>query len=320
MKFTVDVIIPTYKRSVFLDRAIESVLSQSYECVNVIVVDDNNPEDDFRIATEELMKKYDNTSRVTYLKHSCNKNGAAARNTGIRHSKAEFIAFLDDDDWYKPDKISNQMDQIVGLGHDWGGVCCYHSRRYKNYAYAIYSVNKNNTGNYSYEFLVGNTSTPSSTLLIRAFVFERIGFFDESFERHQDLEFLMRFYRSFKMAISPNYDVCMQIEGFRNYPNSQKAFEIKEKFLNTFREDINAFDETSKIQIFKSQWFEVACLFLTNRDFKKAMMLFKKYIFVNGEFAIVDFVRVLFFLLSGYIPFVKRITAFCLGITIYKKF
>ncbi len=316
----VTVIIPTYKRSLYLGRAIESVLSQSYSNIQIIIVDDNNPEDEFRKKTESLMSQYLNNSAVVYLQHEKNKNGAAARNTGIKYSNAEYIAFLDDDDFYKPDKILNQMNVLQRRDETWGGCCCFHSRRYKSYAYAIYSVNKNNTGKYSKEFLIGETSTPSSTLLVRASVFQHIGNFDESFERHQDLEFLMRFYRSYKMKVSCNFDVCMQTEGFRNYPNSQKAFEIKSKFLNTFQEDIGLFDKKEQSLIYKNQWFEVACLFLKDRDLKNAFRLFKKHVFVKGQIKLIDYVRVSFFLITGYFPVIRKITSYILGITLYRNY
>ncbi|MEI6865492.1 glycosyltransferase family 2 protein [Flavicella sp.] len=316
----VDVIIPSYKRPIYLSRAIDSVLSQTYSKVRAIVVDDNNFGDAFREETQKMMQKYIGNPKVIYLKHEVNKNGAAARNTGIRYSKADYIAFLDDDDFYKPDKIRNQVEKISNLDDTWGGVCCFHTRRYKNYTFAIYSVKEKESGNYAFDFLSGITSTPSSTLLVRRSLFNTIGLFDESFVRHQDLEFLMRFYRSYKMAVSPNYDVYMQTEGFRNYPNSKQAFQIKAKFLKTFEVDISSFDMNMQMKIMKNQWFEVACLFLKEKDYKSARDLFNKFIFVEGVIKFKDILRVLFFLISGYFPRFKKITSCFLGLTIYRKY
>lgn len=316
----VDVIIPTYKRSVYLKRAIESVLCQSYKNVKIIVVDDNNEGDEFREETKKTMQLYKGNSRVVYLKHKTNKNGAAARNTGIRFSDAKFVAFLDDDDFFLPKKIERQMDALENLDSKWGGSFCFHARRYKNYAYTIYSAEIKKTGNYCYEFLSGITSFPSSTILIKREVFDDIGFFDETFKRHQDWEFLVRFFRNYKMVISPFYDTYMQIEGFRNYPNSKQAYNIKVKFLDKYKQDILCFNENEQKAVNKFQWFEVACLFLKDQDFKNAKRIFKNYVFVNKNIKINDLARVAFFLFSGYFPILKKGMAVLLGSTRYSNF
>lgn len=79
----VSVIIPTYKGSSALNRAIDSVLCQSYKEIEIIVVDDNDPTSDERKNTEALMSRYIGDKRIRYIKHQRNSNGAVARNTGI---------------------------------------------------------------------------------------------------------------------------------------------------------------------------------------------------------------------------------------------
>lgn len=105
----VSVIIPTYKRSRFLRRAIESVLLQDYPSIEVVVVDDNEPDSVFRLETERLMSLYANDNRVLYIKNSRNLGGALARNEGIRAATGDYITFLDDDDIYLPQKVSVQI-------------------------------------------------------------------------------------------------------------------------------------------------------------------------------------------------------------------
>ena len=58
MKSLISIVIPTYKRATMLDRAINSCLTQSYQNIEVIVVDDNNPDSEYRKITSEMMKKY----------------------------------------------------------------------------------------------------------------------------------------------------------------------------------------------------------------------------------------------------------------------
>ena len=96
----VSVIITTFGGDSKLRRAIASVLNQTYTDVEAIVVDDNDPKSEARVKTESIMQQYECDTRVVYLKHSHNMNGAAARNTGIKEARGSYIAFLDDDDYF----------------------------------------------------------------------------------------------------------------------------------------------------------------------------------------------------------------------------
>ena len=109
----VSIIIPTYKRGInFLDRAIKSVIYQTYTNIEIIVVDDNacSSLKVFRDNNEELLKKY---PYISFLKNKTNMGGALSRNEGIKKSNGKFITFLDDDDIYLPKKIEHQVDFMV---------------------------------------------------------------------------------------------------------------------------------------------------------------------------------------------------------------
>lgn len=82
----VSVIIPTYKRSDCLPNAIKSVLNQTYKDIEIIVVDDNDPESEYRKNTEKVMEGFSQYSNVIYIKHDINRNGSVARNTGFKDS------------------------------------------------------------------------------------------------------------------------------------------------------------------------------------------------------------------------------------------
>lgn len=102
----VTVIIPTYKRPHLVVRAINSVLVQTHRQLEVLVVDDCS-QDDTQSAVVAI-----GDSRVRYLQHNRNKGLPAARNTGIRAAQGEYIAFLDDDDQWRTDKIEKQLQKI----------------------------------------------------------------------------------------------------------------------------------------------------------------------------------------------------------------
>jgi glycosyltransferase involved in cell wall biosynthesis len=105
---TVSVVIPAYNQANYLAEAVQSVLDQTYANLEVIVVNDASTD-----HTDEVMDKY-NDPRIKYLVHSENRYAASARNTGIRASRGELIAFLDADDRYHPEKLKTQVEFLAG--------------------------------------------------------------------------------------------------------------------------------------------------------------------------------------------------------------
>jgi glycosyltransferase involved in cell wall biosynthesis len=97
----VSAIVPTYNRGYIVGNAIESILSQTYDKVEVIVVDDGSTDN-----TQEKLKEYGDRIRVVYQKNS---GPSAARNRGIELSRGEIIAFLDSDDIWLPTKLERQV-------------------------------------------------------------------------------------------------------------------------------------------------------------------------------------------------------------------
>lgn len=120
----ISVIITTYKRSEFLPLAIESVLNQGYKNFEVLVVDDNGNDGEDRKNVELIMKKYEENSKVLYLKYDENKGACFARNYGIKNSKGEYIAFLDDDDEFYPTKLEKMYKLLVKNKEKKVGIVC----------------------------------------------------------------------------------------------------------------------------------------------------------------------------------------------------
>lgn len=116
MNHKVSVIIPSYKREAkILKRAIETVISQTYDNVEVVVVDDNAGEllKQYRQNIEEMMKDYAHHPKVIYKQNQENLGGALARNEGIASATGDYITFLDDDDVYLPNKVNNQLKYML---------------------------------------------------------------------------------------------------------------------------------------------------------------------------------------------------------------
>lgn len=105
---SVSVIIPTYNRAHLIGRAIQSVLNQTYQDFEIIVVDDGSMDN-----TNEIIKDFQiQDKRIRYIKHEKNKGGAVARNTGIKDAKGEYISFLDSDDEWLKNKLESEIDVL----------------------------------------------------------------------------------------------------------------------------------------------------------------------------------------------------------------
>lgn len=195
----VSVVIPTYKRPNTVSRAIQSVLGQTYDNIEIIVVDDNNPSTPEREATECVMTQYQLNPQVTYIQHECNKNGSAARNTGWRQANGKYITFIDDDDEISSLKIEKQVDCMESLDSSWGACyTAYHTLMRDGTAQK--SANSE-IGNVYLRTLMRNFYVGSgSNLLLRKSAVDEIGGYDESFRRNQDIEFMVRIFEKYKVA------------------------------------------------------------------------------------------------------------------------
>ena len=123
----ITVITPTYKRHQYLKNAIDSVLAQTYSDFELIVVDDNPPGSEERVRTEDVIREFSDP-RVHYIKNEKNLGGAGSRNRAIEMAKGEYIAFLDDDDMYLPDRLRVQYEAMKE--HDWE-VCVMDGATFK---------------------------------------------------------------------------------------------------------------------------------------------------------------------------------------------
>lgn len=109
----VSVVVPTYKRPEMLRVALDSIAQQTYENVEVVLVDDNGLCSKYDNDTKVLVDEYCNIfDRFIFVKNSINMGGGGARNEGVKVATGEYITFLDDDDQFTPNKIELQVDKI----------------------------------------------------------------------------------------------------------------------------------------------------------------------------------------------------------------
>jgi glycosyltransferase involved in cell wall biosynthesis len=271
----VSVVITTYKRPTTLERAIESVLNQTYDNIEIIVVDDNNENSEDRIITEKLMEKYLDNQKIKYIKHKKNLNGAAARNTGIKYSKGDYLTFLDDDDELMNCKIELQVEKLEKSSKDYGAV------------YTGYEVLKNDkvikreiskeSGVLKKELLkmewgFGSGSNP----LFKKDIVETIGGFDVEFRRYQDWEFMMRIFDVCKICSVDKILLRIHSDSRINVPNATSYVRINKQYLNKFSSYINSLNQEDKNIIYRNHFLILAKIFINNRNYKKFMIFYKK--------------------------------------------
>ncbi len=176
----VSVIIPTYNRAYILFKAIESVLNQSFKDLELIVVDDGSTDE-----TPYLVSKYP----LIYVRKP-RRGVAHARNVGISKARGEFIAFLDSDDIFVPDKIEKQLVffeknpsyKIVQTDEIW-----YKENRRINPK----KIHQKAEG-WFFDRAIKLCVVSMSTVLIKKELFKEVGLFDEEFWVCEDYEFWLR--------------------------------------------------------------------------------------------------------------------------------
>ena len=257
----VSVIIPTFGEPVLLKKAIQSVLSQSLKPIELIVVDDNDPTSDARKKTEAIVSSFDN---IIYLKHPRNLNGAAARNTGISFARGEYIAFLDSDDEYDTKRLEACYDAIASNNQHYGGVytgCIFYKNRkyYNRYLNVI-------SGNHLIETLACSFNFCSgSNIFVKASIVKELGGFDESFQRHQDYEFLVRFFEKYSI-LAINQPLLLKNDDAINLPNVKRIVQIKNQYLKKYSNIIRTLPKKDQRYIYGSHYYSICQLALEESD------------------------------------------------------
>lgn len=272
MKSLITVIIPTYNREDKILRAIKSVLAQTYENVEILVIDDSSQDNTKEIVTNFIeQKKLHNI--VTYIKNKNNLGSPATRNVGIKIAKGEYIAFLDDDDFFFPDKLEKQIQYLLKNN---GKVCsCGMLNIEGDRILRSSPFTKNNKVSFE------NGGAIVSWLLHKS-VFEEIGYFDKSFSVSDvDADFLVRLNRNFRIYFLKEY---LFIHYY--YPNqisSTNSRRIKgmELLIKKYKDSFNRFEMSSaylKLAIFNvlGNKKSIKCILKSikyNLDFKNALLL-----------------------------------------------
>jgi len=182
----VSVIIPTYNRAHLIGRAVQSVLNQTHRDFEIIIIDDGSTD-----KTLETINRFDD-SRIKYIRHLNNKGAAAARNTGIRAAKGEYIAFLDSDDEWLPEKLEEQIKIIEGTPAEIGVIYAGCRRIMKGKEYYIPSSRIAEKEGRIFNTILRFYIIYMSSVIVKSDVFRKLGLFDESLPPLEDWDLWIR--------------------------------------------------------------------------------------------------------------------------------
>ena len=246
-KLLVTVVIPTYNRADLISRAVASVSQQSHQNLEIIVIDDASDDD-----TTQVVHQIPD-SRVKYICHQTNLGGSEARNTGIKQAVGDYIAFLDSDDVWLPDKLSSQLAAISQEDRQDNLVCYSQFKISPQVFYRRRILPKNGKQNHEtipdYFWLSGGTILTSTLLISRSLAAATL--FKSGLVKHQDLDFVIRLeqqgakfifipkvlavwhneMRSDRISKLTNYQLSLDwIEGYRGQISERafKGFILKE--------------------------------------------------------------------------------------------
>ncbi|WP_435159749.1 glycosyltransferase family 2 protein [Haladaptatus sp. DFWS20] len=239
---TVSVIVPTYNRAHSLPRTVESVLSQTLEDLELIIVDDASDDD-----TADVVASYDD-DRIRFFEHEENQGASAARNTGIEHAEGDYMAFLDSDDVWLPTKLEKQVLTLELRSDDWVAAYCKAETVHLDgqnpivkWATQLISRRNKTEGAEGGKELIGPILSDSlhtsagSTLLVTSDVARKIDGFDESFDRFQDPEFLIRVLKHGKLAC---VDETLLLRYETGSPSADAVAKADEHYRRTFAEEV----------------------------------------------------------------------------------
>ena len=235
----VSVVLPTFNRSRLLIDALDSVVHQTYSPIEVIVVDDGS-QDDTKARFDAWALKQDATLKATYI-YQQNQGGNVARNRGIEAAQGQFVAFLDSDDLWHPEKLQSQIS-VFSDEPEFGAVYCgVRHVDAETGAITEPSSRAYPSGQLLEQMLVKDVTAPTSTYVVRREVFDEVGLFDTSLKARQDWDMWIRVAARYPIGCVAKPMVDFRDHaGPRTASNPQKEIDgyrfIREKYASLLQE------------------------------------------------------------------------------------
>lgn len=288
----VSTIIPTYNSPHYLIEALESVLSQTYKDMEIVIVDDGSTDN-----TKEVIQSYLILDRNIKYIYQNNGGTASARNTGIKFSSGEYIAFLDHDDIWLPQKTELQI-KILDSDPSIGLVYCRFQIMDEDKGSVLEPPKRELCRGGVYEkFLVRCYINTASQVMIRKACIERVGYFDESLQIVDDYDFYIRVARHYKIEYLDQPLANWRIHRL----NTSKAIEkmisnriaLRKKILKD--PDLSKKQRLIVKQVLRRDYFELGYYYISSCELKSGRKYFLKSLRYKP-------LRSCIYLISSYLP------------------
>lgn len=239
----ISVVIPTYNRAHLIKESIQSVLDQTLQPYEIIVVDDFSTDN-----TEEVVNSF-NSPVIKFVKNQRKKGANGARNTGILMAQGEYIAFHDSDDIWLPNKLHLQFINLKETDSD----MCFCSLKKENQSILSRSIvpKKYIKSENIKESLKQFNFISTQTIFLKSLIAQEIKF-DENLKRFQDWDFVLRFSKHYKISHLNQVLVIQKISGdsITKQSNYLDAYEvIYKKHSYLYRSGLNNKIVASKINL-----------------------------------------------------------------------
>lgn len=262
----VSVIIPTHNRSAYLHSAVTSVLNQTYQDFEIIIVNDASSDN-----TEEVVASFTD-SRIKYIRHEVSKGDGGARNTGIVNAAGEFIGFLDDDDQWLPDKLGLQVAVLEKSPPHVGGVYTGQFDIDETDGKILSVYYPREKGDLS-KHLFEKMCIVTSTVLFKKQVFEKLGMFDETIPYCNDYDMWIRIAKAYHFECIGEPLVKYLIHAKKLSNNLQLSIKGREVILEKYRPDFSVHRKA-----YGREYRVLGEIYCYAGDVKKARKIFSKAI------------------------------------------
>lgn len=257
-KPNVSVVIPTYNREQLIARSVKSVLSQTYQDFEIIIVDDASTDN-----TEEVVSSF-NDERIRYVRHEENRGEAAARNTGIKVARGDYIAYQDSDDEWFPEKLARQIELLEDVSPDVGVIYTgFWKTKNHRRTYIPFSWVGRKNGDIHKELLKGNF-IGSPVVLIKKECFSEVGLFDERLRNLVDWEMWIRISKHYHFSCVDEPLVVAHYDSDNASDNPDSLINALQLVLEKNRDE---FEEEKKL--LAKHWINIGNLLVARGSVKK---------------------------------------------------
>jgi len=222
-----------------------------------------------------------------------------ARNTGIKQAIGEYITFLDDDDYFLPTRLEIMVN---ALENNKEYDCAYSSNIVTRGKKIIGSNEAIKSGDLKNELLLGSFSFGSgSNMFFRAEAMKKLNGFDESFQRHQDIETMLRYLKYGKILAIDKYLLVKTQDDRTNEPTIEKYISVKENYFKSFDKDIKELSKAEQNTFYKKNYMQLALCSLRQRR----KNYYKKFMDKANEYEKLSFKDKLYILVLSLNNYIK---------------